>query len=327
MVAGQYCKMNMIAIYIVIIVAVCVLVALGLNKMYKRTNDYNNLFVDTDKFRNDADIPNELQLVNLGSNHPKFGFDYDGLGVKAMNWAVGPQSLEYDFAILRKECHHLANNAVVLIPICVLKFFLYRHPFYEHLKYYGILPKYEIVGYSEKTMLSCIKYPLLFHPKRLKRLLKDVPNAANNLQMNHNPMSEEQLKADADFWIDCWNKEFNIDLGNLKLSEENKTNIKRNIQILHDMIQFCVDRNLRPIVCVLPVSDYLGSRFSDSFIDNHILAYIYEANAQRYPVLNHLRDKRFTDSSLYINSFFFNLRGRKQFTKMLVEELKDNQIL
>ena len=94
-----------------------------LNALYKRTNDYRNIFADTEKFRNDASIPNGLQLVNPGSNHPKYGFNYDGLNVKAMNWAVGPQSLEYDFAILRKECHHLADNAVVLIPICVLKFF------------------------------------------------------------------------------------------------------------------------------------------------------------------------------------------------------------
>lgn len=142
------------------------LFAFILNALYKRTNDYRNIFADTEKFRNDASIPNGLQLVNLGSNHPKYGFNYDGLNVKAMNWAVGPQSLEYDFAILRKECHHLADNAVVLIPICVLKFFLYRHPFGEHMKYYGILPKEDIVGYSLKTKITLIDYPCNFILKR-----------------------------------------------------------------------------------------------------------------------------------------------------------------
>ena len=317
----------MLVIYIVIIVVICVLGALCLNNLYKHTNDYNNMFIDTAKFRNGNSIPNDLQLVNLGSNHPKFGFDYDGLCLEAMNWAVGPQSLEYDFAILRNECHHLTKNAVVLIPICVLKFFLYRHPFYEHLKYYGALPQNDIVDYSYKTRLKYIEYPLLFNPRKLKRLIKDVPCAKNNMLLDYNPMSDIQLKADADFWVDCWNREFNIDLNDLKLSEENKSNIKRNIQILKDMIQFCLVRNLQPVVCILPVSGYLGSRFSDSFVENHILAYINAANIARCPVLNHFRDKRFTDSSLYTNSFFFNLRGRKEFTKMLVEELKDNHIL
>ena len=83
----------MAVIYITLTVFACVLVALLLNKLYKRTNDYHNLFVDTSKFSNDDSLPDNLQLVNLGSNHPKFGFDYDGLDVEAMNWAVGPQSL------------------------------------------------------------------------------------------------------------------------------------------------------------------------------------------------------------------------------------------
>lgn len=313
--------------FIIVLIALCFIGAFSLNALYKRTNDYRNIFADTEKFRNDDNIPNGLQLVNLGSNHPKFGFSYDGLNVKAKNWAVGPQSLEYDFAILRKEYHHLADNAVVLIPICVLKFFLYRHPFGEHLKYYGILPNEDIVGYSQKTKITLIDYPLLFHPKKIKRLIKDVSAATNNLLIDTNPMNENLLKADADFWINCWNREFDIDINNLVLSDINKTNIKRNIHLLHEMIQFCLDRKLRPVICILPVTDYLGNRFSEDFVNNQILAYVNEANSQKCPVLNHLKDKRFTDSSLYINSFFFNLHGRKQFTKVIIEELKDKNIL
>ena len=60
----------MAVIYITLTVFACVLVALFLNKLYKRTNDYHNLFVDTSKFSNDGSLPDNLQLVNLGSNHP-----------------------------------------------------------------------------------------------------------------------------------------------------------------------------------------------------------------------------------------------------------------
>lgn len=87
------------------------------------------------------------------------------------------------------------------------KIFLYRHPFGDHLKYYGILPEDDIVGYSKKTKLTHIDYPLLFHPKKLKRLIKDVPTASDRLLINNNPMNEKQLKADADFWINCWNRD------------------------------------------------------------------------------------------------------------------------
>lgn len=312
---------------LVILLCIVVLLAFILNALYKHTNSYQNIFADTGKFKNDALIPNNLQLVNLGSNHPKFGFDYEGLDVKAMNWAVGPQSLEYDFAILRKECHHLTNKAVVLIPICVLKFFLYRHPFSEHLKYYGILPQKDIANYSSKTKFKNIDFPLWFHPINLKRFIKDVPCKNARLLWDKNPMNDAQLKADSNFWISGWNREFDIDINHLVLSDRNKKNIQFNVKLLHEMIQFCLDRNLQPVVCVLPVSSYLGEKFSDSFVEDQILAYINQANTQNCHVFNYLKDKRFTDSSLYINSFFFNLRGRKMFTKVMVEELKDKNIL
>ena len=140
-------------------------------------------------------------------------------------------------------------------------------------------------------------------------------------------MDEAQLKGDAELWIKGWNREFNIDVNHLVLSDKNKKDILFNVNLLHEMIQFCLDRKLRPVVCVLPVSTYLGEKFSDEFVENQILAYVSQANTQKCPVLNYLKDNRFTDSSLYINSFFFNLRGRKMFTNMIVEELKDKNIL
>ncbi|MER8322379.1 hypothetical protein ABS243_19575, partial [Acinetobacter baumannii] len=66
-------------------------------------------------------FPKDLQVVNLGSNHPKFGFDYSESGVKGLNCAVGPQTFEYDFAILRKIIPYLAPGAFVIIPVCLLK--------------------------------------------------------------------------------------------------------------------------------------------------------------------------------------------------------------
>ena len=93
------------------------------------------------------------------------------------------------------------------------------------------------------------------------------------------------------------------------------------------MIAFCLSKGLRPVIAILPVTNYLYSRFTPEFIENHILAYIAEANEAKAPVLNYLADERFTDSSLYINSFFFNTKGRKMFTKQFIEDLRDQSIL
>lgn len=77
----------------------------------------------------------------------------------------------------------------------------------------------------------------------------------------------------------------------------------------------------KPIITILPVTDYLSSRFTDEFIQEYILRYINVANTVKAPVLNYLNDKRFTSSELYINSFFMNKKGRKIITKEIINNI------
>lgn len=315
----------MIVLIIILSLIAC---AFFLNALYKRTNAYQNQFVDVRKFSEKGGVGNNLEIINLGSNHPKFGFDYTGLDVKGENWAVGPQTLEYDFSILRNNISHLASGAVVVIPICLLQMLLYRQEGRTvHTKYYSFLKPKDIVGYSQLDKWSNYSFPLLFHPMRLRRLLKDTKKD-NRLSLNVNLCkTEADLNKDADRWIDIWNKEFDIKLPTPTLSAENKSDIQKNIHILKEMIEFCLSKGLRPVIAILPVTNYLYSRFIPEFIENHILAYIAEANEVKVPVKNYLTDERFTDPSLYINSFFFNTKGRKKFTKQFVEDLRAQSIL
>lgn len=313
---------------ILIIILSLIACAFFLNALYKRTNAYQNQFIDVRKFSEKGGVGNNLEIINLGSNHPKFGFDYTGLNVKGENWAVGPQTLEYDFAILRDNVSHLAPKAVVVIPICLLKMFLYRQEGRTvHTKYYTFLKPKDIVGYSQLDKWSNYSFPLLFHPMRLRRLLKDTKKD-NRLSLDVNLCrTEADLNKDADYWIDIWNKEFDIKLPTPTLSTENQSDIQKNIQILKEMIEFCLSKGLKPVIAILPVTNYLYSRFTPEFIENHILAYVAEANEVKVPVKNYLADERFTDSSLYINSFFFNTKGRKKFTKQFIEDLRAQSIL
>ena len=270
-------------------------------------------------------FPNNLQVVNLGSNHPKFGFDYSETGIKAVNCAVGPQTLEYDFAILRKITPYLTKDAFVIIPICLLKLFLYRQKSRStHAKYYTFLTKDDIVGYSKMEQIKLLKFPLIFNPRLLRYVLCDVKKDTR-LELTENPMKDAaSLNKDADRWIECWNREFDITLPMPNLSEENKSDIQQNIRILREMLEYCKMHNFKPIITILPVTDYLSSRFTDEFIQEHILRYINAANSVKVPVLNYLNDKRFTASELYINSFFMNKKGRKMFTKEIINNIIKN---
>lgn len=302
--------------------------AFGLNNLYKRTNHFNNQFVDVRKYWREDGIPDNLQIVNVGSNHPKFGFDYIDTGIRGVNLAIGPQTFEYDFAILRRNISHLANKAVVVFPICLQSFFLYRQKNRAiHSKYYTFLDPRDIVGYSRKEKLYEIDFPLIRHPKRLRYLLMDVKKD-DRIEWTENPMkTEAELEKDADFWIRCWDREFDIHIPSLDISDKNKEDIQQNICIMKEMIDYCKLHDLKPVIAILPVTRYLSSHFADDYLQTHVLRYINESAKAGTPVMNYLKDDRFTDPSLYINSFFFNKIGRKAFTKVFVEDLKKQGLL
>lgn len=312
-------------IFILALIVLGIVILYIANAIYKRTNHFNNQFVDVRKYWDMTTFPNNLQVVNLGSNHPKFGFDYSGTGIKAVNCAVGPQTLEYDFAILRKITPYLTKDAFVIIPICLLNLFLYRQKSRStHAKYYTFLTKDDIVGYSKMEQIKLLKFPLIFNPRLLRYVLCDVKKDTR-LELTENPMKDAaSLNKDADRWIECWNREFDITLPTPNLSEENKSDIQQNIRILREMLEYCKMHKFKPIITILPVTDYLSSRFTDEFIQEHLLRYINAANSVKVPVLNYLNDKRFTASELYINSFFMNKKGRKMFTKEIINNIIKN---
>lgn len=294
-----------------------------LNALYKQTNAFQNKFVDIKKFQNLKET-DRFDVVNLGSNQPKFAFDYSGLKIKGANWAVGPQTFQYDFVLLKKYSKHLNAGAVVIIPVCPLKFFLLDTQRNNLVKYYRILDVSEMPNYDAKQKLEEYSLPLFFHPRSVLRILKDV-KPDSRLLLASNPMNDEQIAKDATYWIEgCWNPEFNIDISNMQqLSEENKHSIEGNIRILSDMIQHCIDNRFKPVITFLPVTKDLRDKFSASFIENHIMAYTNKViNHRGVTVLNYLDDSSFQNKDYFINSFFLNAKGRKLFTAKVLEELK-----
>jgi hypothetical protein len=291
-----------------------------LNALFKKTNFYKNQFVDAEKFS--ALLPQNLEIVNLGSRHPKFAFDYSGTGVSGMNWAIGPQSFEYDLRILKKFYVFLKRNAFVIVPVCPFNFFLHKYPEDSaNYKYYKILDSSQINNYSFWTKLLHIDYPILTAGYNLLRIVKDVP-PDRRLEMDHNPMNEHEIGQDAQKWITGWLDQFSLDnLDNITLSEKNRQSIEKNIAILCEIINFCLEENYRPVVMLLPVTKNLRELLPETFINEYILENIKKANTKNVKIINYLDDDRFVAPELYFNSFFLNGNGRKYFTKTVVEEL------
>lgn len=305
-------------IYLLLIIGF-ILFALVVNKLYKNTNFYKNKFVDTHKFKN---IPQNLEVVNLGSNQPKFAFDYTNSDVLAMSWAVGPQTLEYDFRILKNYHKLLKKDAKVIVALSPFQFFLdkYKDDASNH-KYYEFLEPSLIDGFSQIKKRFYIDFPIFSAKKQILRILKDVPTD-KRIEIDTNQLNEEKIKLDAQNWVISWKKQFGLkELENITLSDENKTNIEKNIKLLKEMIVFCKEKKCEPILLVLPVTKELSSLFPDAFVQKYIIEPITKANEENAKFLNYWRDERFENTDNYIDSFFMNKIGRNKFMEQVLEDL------
>lgn len=307
------------------IVKIALALPLALNKMVKKTNWYNNVtpdksnYPDNDWYR--KHIERNYDVANLGSSSGVYDFDYEGLDVKAFNWAMQPQSLEYSFNILKMYFSILRQKGIILIPFCPFSGLSVTGKWAESAydKYYGILDHTLIDNYERMKYRR--QYPLLAQPKTaLKRLLKDVPKKIQGRQ-SYNVNTDEEYEKDAQQWIANWKREFKITDLNVPLSTENRKGAEQRKALLNEMIEFCIERDLRPVLVLAPMHPSLSRKFTPDFREHYIYSFLRDANTHDVPFLNYIDDDRFVDNKYFDNSFFLSKEGAQKFTRIVLKDV------
>ena len=299
-----------------------------LNHYFRRSRKFKDYF-DFVKFLDY--VPQNIDIVNLGSSSGNFDFEYDK-SIKGLNWALAPQTLYYDFNILKQYYSFLKPNATVIFSLCPFSSCItnFTQPGSD-LKYYSFLHPAMICEYSEdkhKTIRSLIYHPILMSYKilGLKKFLHSFlasvikHHPCNSLK---NTLSEKALEKDANNWIEGWKNQFQIEsLDSEKISEESKNSILFNGQLISDIAIFCNRRDLNLVFILPPMTSVLSSNFSGLFRENYIYSLFSNENTSNLLFLNYIDDKRFSDKDLYFNSYFLNARGRKLFTNQVLKDIK-----
>ena len=322
LIVGSLVVSGMIAFTLLLLVMIKPVILI-MNRLVQRTNWYQNQIADGLKFR--KQISFNLDICNLGSNSGKFAFSYEGTGLNGENWAVGPQTLSYDFRVLKNYSSYLKEGAIVLIPLCPFSGCVkdYEDDSANH-KYYSFLNPILILNYSPSTrdkVMQFVNTPFQFSPlTAIKRLIKDVP-ATNDIMLSSNSMDVVSLDNDANKYIDSWKREFAISDLDAPVSERTKQNISYNTNLLKEMISFCLERDLEPVIILPPTTKALSSKLSESFRESYIYPIVRNDYAQRVPFLNYFDDALFSDNDLFYNSVLLNAKGRKVFTAVVMKEL------
>lgn len=294
-----------------------------LNRLVKKTNWYNNVVPDKRNYPNNdwyrKHTERNFDVINLGSSSGVYDFDYEGLNIKALNWALQPQSLEYSFKILKMYFSILKQKGIVIIPFCPFSGLTVKWAESAYDKYYGILDSTLIDNYERVSF--CRQYPLLAHPKiALKRLLKDEPKK-NFGRQTYNVKTDDDYKRDAQQWICDWKREFKISDFNAPLSEENLKSAEQRKVLLKDMIEFCLERELSPVLVLAPMHPSLSKMFTPEFREHYIYSFLKDTDTHGALFLNYIDDSRFVANKYFANSFFLSKEGAKKFTKIVLKDI------
>jgi len=309
---------SLIVFTVLILIASLKPILILLDRLTMRTNWYKNKIGDGAKFC--TNIPINIEVCNLGSNSAKYAFDYEETNLIGRNWAL-PQTLSYDFRVLKNYFSYLKEGgATVLIPLCPFSSCItdFKDDNYNY-KYYSFLHPILIVNYSEVTSKKVLRFvdkPFQVSPlKSIIRIIHDIPNEILTI------MNDQELEVDASSWIYGWKTQFNIVNLDNEPSDYNMECIEKNAKLLNEMVEFCQERHLNPIIIIPPMSQALSLKLTNSFRENYIYSLIKKAGISNINFLNYLDDPKFIDSGLYFNSYFLNRNGRKIFTAQVINDL------
>lgn len=290
-----------------------------LNNLIKKSYWYQNIaFSDCKKIWDIKE--SNLDIINIGSSSGKFAFDYNYCHVKAFNFAMSPQTLYIDLEILKKYSKYLKpQNAIVLIPLCPFSC-LGGSSLYMPDKYYTILDLESIPlgNYKKAQEIRKIQQnPLTYYP--LISLISEIKHLFK--KGNECKMNKKQMQINAEEFMRGWMSEFNITDFKNDLILKNKNAYESSVQILSEIIDFCLIRNIRPVLVLPPVTKYLAEKFTPGMLQLFVYDFIKKANKRSVTFLDYWNDSEFSDKLYFRNSFFLNQKGAQKFTQKVLNDL------
>ena len=312
------------------IVFCAIMIFIVLNKLVKKTNWWNNntalskQFVSNNGYR--SNLQCNYEIVNVGSNPARFAFFYED--IRGQNWSSGTQGLDMDLEVLRFYHSFMKQGATVILPIVAFSSvsgYLNRYPSGKHYlaKFASILDGLQIKYHPKfKDLCSYMQYPLLYNFSALRYLVKDT-EPDRRLDISEQPMQAIEMEENARWWIEkCWKPEFNIRSLDEPLTKELQEGRDVSILMMCNMIEFLRERGYKPFIVSLPMSAALCAYFTPQAYETYIRSFIRIFEQMGIPCLDYTYDIRFTKHEYYFNALFMNLKGRKVFTRQVLEDIK-----
>lgn len=300
-----------------------------LSPLIRRTNWYKNLFVDDIYPGNIWYREHEernFDLVVLGSSGAKWAFEFSEQNIKAMNWAQQPQTLVEDYNLLRNFHSILRKGGVVLITIMPFTGLNKQTGIHDALKYLHVHSHEPIQPYLYDEAQRIAYIPFLMGKPAIKALIKYLIGKDEPLQkytkamVSYNPMSSAQLEENALSFINGWKAQFSIEDFDAPLTPVNQQGRNFRVNLMRELIDFCTERTYKPVYIIPPVTSHLSQYYTPKFEETYVYGFLREVDRDIL-LLDYSKDEELKQDDLFFNSFFFNSKGRKLFTRRVINDL------
>lgn len=269
--------------------------------------------------------------LSFGSSYCRFGIDFSESNMNGYNLGFAAQFLYYTDKMLHQYIPFVKQGGYIFIICADLCFAEVGKGLFCANRYIHILDKKNLGDeYSHWKYITKVLFPVAFNPKLIKLVIKDIFYRLCKIQIpnpyliDHNPHNEQQVAADANQRCNDWCKQFGLQNTQTdEIPELLKKKFDQTTKILEEMIDYCLSKGLSPILVCTPVSHHMNKLLSDQFLERVLYSNIRKANKANIPFLDYTRDPRFQNIKYYFNADMMNAYGRKKFTKILVEDIKN----
>lgn len=289
-----------------------------LNRIIKKSKWFYSYFPHCREYDR---ICGDCDFICIGSSPAKYAIDFSKEVVKGANLAVVPETISYDYRILRNYHTCLRKDGYVLFVLCPFTFLKHKYTkednnnFYLNIRYYPILPKSEIESVNERL------YQMWNNPVSMG--LK-VWAGIGRFSLRRNRGIERVLDAtefdrDSEQRIRLWKNEFNLsDLAPSHINKDIIAAIQTNIETFKQIKDFNEKNNHKSIIIIPPFSDNLTKLIPEKFVEYALLKPIGEIGI---PFISYYGQSDWMKNEFYLNSFLLNKKGRYALTHDIVKRL------
>lgn len=102
-----------------------------------------------------------------------------------------------------------------------------------------------------------------------------------------------------------------------------KNYVEQNVKQLKDMLAYCQAKGYQVVLTMEPVHQTYQAHFDADVMNRLVFQYLNTLEIDA-PFLNHIEDPRFADNQdLFLDSDHLNSEGRKKYSWIIYEELKE----